>query len=497
MFAIFNLLEEVVIRRTRPFIRMAYPNATIRKREPDGTWSELPVRFPERKLKTVRYNLEATYVGIYDEVVSGIESLQLAPYNLEDYKKAGVEVDKFEAGREQALVGIFKSRYLKRFESSIEAFRISVRRALAFLKTFESYILEGGLIKSTDFQKIIRFLSSEDEEDDATPISLADEIDANQEAREFLETLGTVDPTQYDLRKLHDAVQHDVDVLSNIWQRVKDIKPDRDAKLARLKELLSKDLKGRKVLVFSYYKDTARYLYRHLGHPENPAAVAFCKKLGGINVRRMDSGADTKERLRIIQGFAPKANGKPDWVGTEREIDVLISTDVLSEGQNLQDCGYLVNYDLHWNPTRMVQRAGRIDRIGTEFETLWIYNMFPDQGLERLLGIVQSLSLKIADIDRAGFLDASVLGETVHPRNFNTLRRISEEDGSVIEEEEQFTELASSEFLMQQLKTLMDAGGKELLDSLPDGIHSGLAKAGAKGVFFYFQAPANLNISPK
>jgi superfamily II DNA or RNA helicase len=490
VFALFNLLEEVVIRRTRPFIRMAYPNATIRKRESDGTWSEMPVRFPERKLKTVRYNLEATYVGIYDEVVSGIESLQLAPYNLEDYKKAGVEVDKFEAGREQALVGIFKSRYLKRFESSIEAFRISVRRALAFLKTFESYILDGRLIKSTDFQKIIRFLSSEDEEDDATPISLADEIDANQEAREFLETLGTVDPAQYDLRKLHDAVQHDVDVLSNIWQRVKDIKPDRDAKLARLKELLSKDLKGKKVLVFSYYKDTARYLYRHLGHPENPAAVAFCKKLGEINVRRMDSGADTKERLRIIQGFAPKANGKPDWVGTEREIDVLISTDVLSEGQNLQDCGYLVNYDLHWNPTRMVQRAGRIDRIGTEFETLWIYNMFPDQGLERLLGIVQSLSLKIADIDRAGFLDASVLGETVHPRNFNTLRRISEEDGSVIEEEEQFTELASSEFLMQQLKTLMDAGGKELLDSLPDGIHSGLAKAGAKGVFFYFQAPA-------
>jgi len=168
----------------------------------------------------------------------------------------------------------------------------------------------------------------------------------------------------------------------------------------------------------------------------------------------------------------------------------LISTDVLSEGQNLQDCGYLVNYDLHWNPTRMVQRAGRIDRLGTEFETLWIYNMFPDQGLERLLGIVQSLNLKIADIDRAGFLDASVLGETVHPRNFNTLRRISEEDGSVIEEEEQFTELASSEFLIQQLKTLMDAGGKEMLDLLPDGIHSGLTKAGAKGVFFYFQARA-------
>jgi hypothetical protein len=114
--------------------------------------------------------------------------------------------------------------------------------------------------------------------------------------------------------------------------------------------------------------------------------------------------------------------------------------------------------------------------------------MFPDEGLEQLLGLVESLSRKIANIDRAGFLDASVLGETVHPRNFNTLRRIRDEDGAVIEEEEQFTELASSEFLMQQLRALLDAGGREMLDSLPDGIHSGLAKVGATGVFFYFQA---------
>jgi hypothetical protein len=162
--------------------------------------------------------------------------------------------------------------------------------------------------------------------------------------------------------------------------------------------------------------------------------------------------------------------------------------DVLSEGQNLQDCGHLVNYDLHWNPTRMVQRAGRIDRIGTDFDTLWIYNLFPDEGLERLLGLVESLSRKIADIDRAGFLDASVLGETVHPQNFNALCRIRAEDGSVIEEEEQFSELASSEFLLQQLRTLLGAGGQEMLASLPDGIHSGLVKANAKGVFFYFQA---------
>jgi len=161
--ALFNLLEEVVIRRTRPFIKKAYPNATMKGK---------PIRWPERKLKTIRYHLENTYSGIYRQIVECIEGLRLAPYRLETYKKKGVERDQFEEGREEALVGIFKSRYLKRFESSIEAFRISVRRALEFLETFESYILDGKVLDSTSFQKALRFLAREDEEDDATTTCL-------------------------------------------------------------------------------------------------------------------------------------------------------------------------------------------------------------------------------------------------------------------------------------------------------------------------------------
>lgn len=476
--ALFNLLEEVVIRRSRAFIRKAYPEATIRGER---------ISFPKRRLRTINYDLESTYEGIYSFVVAGIEGLQLAPYSLEDYKKAGVEIDEFEAGREQALVGIFKSRYLKRFESSIEAFRISIRRALTFLKTFEAYLLDGKLMRSTDFQKALRYVAREEEEDDATPSSMATAMDESAEAQSLLEAMETIDPADYDLRKLHEAVQHDVDTLIGIWNVIKDIQPEQDAKLQRLKELLQNGLRGKKVLVFSYYKDTARYLHRNLGNPENPDARAFIQSLGDVTIRRMDSGESPKERLRSIQRFAPVANDKPELAGTEDEIDILISTDVLSEGQNLQDCGYLVNYDLHWNPTRMVQRAGRIDRIGTRFDTLWISNMFPDEGLESLLGLVESLSRKIADIDKAGFLDASVLGETVHPKNFNTLRRIMEEDGSVIEEEEEFAGLASSEFLMQSLREYLETGGLEVMEELPDGIHSGLMKEGARGVFFYFQ----------
>lgn len=425
--------------------------------------------------------------------MQAIESLSLAPYNLESYKKPDAEVDELEIGRETALVGIFKSRYLKRFESSVAAFRISIRRALAFLQTFESYMLDGKLLQSSDFHKALRYLEREDDEDDAIPESLSDELDANEDARRTLASMATVDPSLYDLRRLHNAVQHDVRLLTAVWDKVKGIDAEHDSKLTKLKELLSGKLKGRKVLLFTYYKDTARYLYRELGDPDNKTAQEFRKRAGDANVRRMDSGSQADERVRIVQAFAPKANDKPEWAGTDREIDILISTDVLSEGQNLQDCGHMLNYDLHWNPTRMVQRAGRIDRIGSDYDVLWIYNMFPDRGLDRLLNLVDSLSRKIAGIDRLGMLDASVLGEEVHPQTFNTLKRIGDEDAAVIVEEEQFTELASSEVLLQQLRAFLDSGGRDLVESIPDGVHSGLQRAGAQGVFFFFRSAAGQN----
>jgi len=474
--ALFNLLEEVVIRRTRPFIKQAYPNATIKGQA---------IQWPERKLKTIRYDLEATYEGIYGKIVSRIEGLRLAPYRLETYKKQGIERDQFEEGREEALVGIFKSRYLKRFESSVDAFKISVRRALEFLETFESYILDGKVLDSSSFQKAMRFLNGEDEEDDATPNSRAEELDEHDEARVFIDTLPALDSKHYDLKRLHKDLRKDVDALREVWQAIAAMHSD--AKLERLKGLLSNELKGQKVLIFTYYKDTARYLYRSLCAPSSESE-AWREEAGSPHIRRMDSGTDVKERARVVAHFAPIANNRVDLAGSEQEIDILISTDVLSEGQNLQDCGVLINYDLHWNPTRMVQRAGRIDRIGTSFETLWIMNMFPDDGLEKLLGLVESLAQKIASIDRSGLLDASILGEVVHPQNFNTLRRIESEDGRVVEEQESFVELVSSEFLLQNLKGLLNNEMRHMLDELPDGIHSGLLREGRRGVFFYFTA---------
>ena len=503
--ALYNLLEEVVIRRTRPFIQQAYPNATIKGE---------PIHWPERKLKTINYNLEATYQGIYTTIVKLIERLRLAPYRLEHYKRQGEKRDVFEEGREDALAGIFKSRYLKRFESSIEAFRISVGRALEFLQTCEQFLEAGKVLNSATFQKALRYLASEEEEDDATtgnasqesvdtsapslqhtenqptlfdaiPASRAGELSAQQEAQAFLETLPILDAALYDLPRLREDIQRDIAALHTIWQQIAAITPQQDTKLARLKALLGEELRGQKVLVFTYYKDTARYLARQLCSDE-PATVAWRAQAGHPHIQRMDSGADARERAELVARFAPLANNRLDITGSEQEIDIMISTDVLSEGQNLQDCGVLINYDLHWNPTRMIQRAGRIDRIGSGFDTLWVLNIFPDAGLEELLGLVESLSRKINAIDRSGLLDASVLGEIVHPQNFNTLRRIAEGDGAVIEEQEQFAELVSSEFLLQQLKDRLSESMREQLENLPDGIHSGQLRSATRGLFFAF-----------
>ncbi|GAB4576157.1 MAG: hypothetical protein Kow0077_31230 [Anaerolineae bacterium] len=272
----------------------------------------------------------------------------------------------------------------------------------------------------------MRLLDSDDEDsENGSPHSRATDIDDSEEAHQIIGQLPRLDPDRYDRRRIHRALQDDIDALTAVWHDIKDISLRQDAKLRQLKTLLETDLRGQKVIIFTYYKDTARYVYQALMSDEN---AAWREQVGQPNIRRIDSTVKTTDRARIVENFAPVASGYSEIAGSNQEVDILISTDVLSEGQNLQDCGFLINYDLHWNPTRMVQRAGRIDRLGSTFGILRIYNMFPESALEELLGLVRSLTAKIDVINQTGFLDASVLGEVVTPRDFNTLKRIAEED---------------------------------------------------------------------
>lgn len=481
-----NLLDQIMIRRTRQFIKQAYPEATI-----DGK----KVHFPERKLVTVRYNLEGTYAGIYKQLVRGIERLELAPYDLEAYKTGAK--DQMQVGRGQALVGIFKSRYLKRLESSVAAFRISVFRLMEYLLTFRHYIQGHVLLEPMDFWRLLATVESDIEDDaqeqermsediddpaESRPRSRHGHIEGNRRARVILNGAAKLTPGTYDLQRLNDGLDRDLQTLDELYDLVKPITPDKDLKLKTLKTLLAGDLKGKKVLVFSSYKDTAYYIHKQVAEDKKLITV-----LGGPHIKIIHGGTDADTRKNIVHAFAPVSNDKPELRGSAREIDLLFSTDVLSEGQNLQDCAYLVNYDLHWNPTRMIQRAGRIDRIGTDFDTLYIRNFFPDQGLDDLLKLVTALQSKLKQIDTTIGLDASVLGEAINPKTFNTIREIEQEDGQTLEQIEAEAELVSDEALVRTLMEHLKTQGGQALSEVPDGIHSGLHKGDAKGVFAYYQ----------
>jgi len=391
-------------------------------------------------------------------------------------------VDDFERGREEGLVGIFKTRFLKRLESSVEAFRLSVHRALVFEQAYLDFLLNRRVVASRDFWKLLR-LAGMDGEDELATDGLADQLESSDAVKGYLDTLEPVDLNDYDLRKLVRDVERDVEILKDLSKRIAPLAA-KDSKLEVLKTLLAGPLKGQKTLIFTSYKDTARYLHSRLNEDS-----VWLTAAGDPHVRQIDSKNHPDERGEILKAFAPMGAGATEDEVERKPIDVLISTDVLSEGQNLQDCGTLINYDLTWNPIRLVQRNGRIDRLKSPHDKILILNMFPEGELENLLGLVARLTERIGRIDDLGFLDASTLGEVVHPRAFNTLRRIQDGDVSVLDEEEARAELAGPEMLLKQLKEMMSRDGVDAAADLPDGIHSGLRRQKAKGLFFYFTAP--------
>ncbi|MEM3489218.1 MAG: helicase-related protein, partial [Nitrososphaerota archaeon] len=397
-----DLLNEISVRRTRDYIIENYPDAFIIRDLPNGEVEEQKVTFPKRILENVNYKLDSAYKGMYKEIADTItEKLKMAYYKILEYRKEPLktEEERLALGRMVAIGGIFRTILLKRLESSVDSFRKSISNHIRFLEELKIYLKSGKLLTKKSYLKYL--FNVYDEQEDG---------DLKKDLEDF-----RID--EYRTDDLLKDIDIDISLLNGILEKVNKIRPEDDSKLNVLKEKLLDLSKSGQIVLFTYYADTLNYIY---------SEIMKDRRFSRLKVEAISSsGATSKspmERETIIERFFKK------------EVDIILSTDVLSEGQNLQTAKFLINYDLHWNPTRMIQRAGRIDRIGSPFKEIFVYNFFPEDELEELLKLVEILQNKIISIDEAIGLDETILGEEIHPKVFGIIRRIKGKDEKVFAE---------------------------------------------------------------
>jgi superfamily II DNA/RNA helicase/HKD family nuclease len=433
--------------------------------------------FPKRRLETVSYSIEAAYAGLYDELrrylgkprEPGAEppdnELTYARYGLWRYVLPGKRDQEPYVTLRRAgfnLRGLIRVLLFKRFESSVHAFRETVRRLLRAHKSFLA-ALEEEIVPAGEEAENILIESDPDEETQVVDALRA--VSGRYAAEDF----------RLDLLKEH--IRRDLRLLEKILSLVEPIRPDNDAKLQTLKERLTQEpLRSGKCLVFTQYADTARYLHENL----NPGG-----KRDDVDV--IFSG--DKSKARAVGRFAPRANPEYLLQPGESELSMLIATDVLAEGLNMQDCDKIVNYDLHWNPVRLIQRFGRIDRIGSKHGEIFGFNFLPETGIEENLGLGEILRERIKEIQATIGEDAAIL-EPGEKLNEEAMYAIYERDETKFEgyeeDEEDFSDLGEAVELFRQLRD-EDPEEYERIASLRDGIRTGKC-SDHKGLYVFCQA---------
>jgi len=467
---LFPLLDAVSVRRTRTHIKRFFPGATLNT--PDGP---VPLVFPTPRLHRVDYEsarpADATNAGeFFDQVARAIDGgLSMARYQPDLYRLGGDE-----AAAQQVTSALLLSQLLKRFESSLEAFRRTLRKMIGSHERFLE-ILDRGYV--------------------AVPRISPDAFDEGLDD-EDLDQLLAEDPkavpaTEYLASELRDRVVADRDLLAVLLRRAQTIAPVADPKLDALLETVERIARTaghadeRKVIVFSYFADTIDYIREFL---ENTPDHRIDPYRGRIAVTTGAASSDTRQRT--VWSFAPLSTGAPP--GTSELVDLLLSTDVLAEGQNLQQCGRAINFDLPWNPMRLVQRNGRIDRIGSKHESVHLFTFFPDE-LNELLELEERLRRKIAQANAAIGVETGILpGDRPVERVFDDTRaeieRVAAEDASLIEEKEAELDAFSGEVFREELRQALMMARERELRSMPWGVGSGFAANRQHGVVFAARA---------
>ena len=492
-FDFFKILDSVTIARSRKHIEKYYDTADI------GT-------FPQR-LKPISFRPSMTDLPTavnYNQIYNELMRLTLCVYNpsyyifqskLSKYKDVtqGKDNNLTQSGREQGIKRLMSINLLKRLESSVYSFNLTLCRIIKLIK---------NTIKAIDdFERCGK------SEIDAYEIS-DDDFDIEDSDTEYF-SVGkkfkiNIADMDYKTWRLH--LQNDADVLELLSLMIQDITPEHDLKLQTLLNIIDNKIKNpinegnKKIIIFSAFADTAEYLYDQVNkYVKNNYGLNTAMVTGSVDGRSTITGLKASLN-NVLTCFSPISKNRDVLLpGSNDNIDILIATDCISEGQNLQDCDYLINYDIHWNPVRIIQRFGRIDRIGSKNKYIQLVNFWPDMTLDEYINLKSRVESKMKALVMTATgddnpIDPNEKGDLEYRKE--QLKRLQEE---VVDIEDMSSgisimDLGLNEFrldLLEYTKTHDD------LDNKPKGLHAVVASGTEypEGVIFILKnINSNVNI---
>ena len=490
---LFDVLDPVTVRRTRKFVKKHYPGDTI-----TVNGEERVIEFPTPRVTRVDYDFDKALPGFFQRFADALDpddkktrskkskppKLTLARYTPSAYFSDGKE-ETYEV----QLAGLLRSALLKRFESS----------PYAFANTCET------MANAHD-----RFLELLEQDVIATSELLADWIatdsDDTDEVENFLDGVLT-NASDYDIKALKADAESDRDLLREFANTARTVKASQDPTLAVVMGELAKiaaeaEDKGltdddtrnrRKVLIFSYFADTVDWIYDYLAEQveSDKRLAAYRGRIAKISGTSGMSSNGTINKEDVLWGFSPKtmsAVGNRDPNDPDEDkFDIVVTTDVLAEGVNLQQAQHIINYDLPWNPMRLVQRHGRIDRIGSLHSEVFIRCVFPDKKLDDLLGLEDRIKRKLRQAAAAVGIESNVIpGEAGADRVFTQKReeieKIRQGDAAIFEQGGTGLGTISGEELRRELaKAVDDKRLRQQIETLPWGSGSGMTAGDLTG----------------
>ncbi|MBF2755895.1 MAG: DEAD/DEAH box helicase family protein [Gammaproteobacteria bacterium AqS3] len=473
---LYPIVDATTVKRTRQFIKKHYPNDQVKINNEMQT-----IVFPEPVAISVRYNLEDLMPGLFDLIETYFDPenddcIFFARYKTKTYLKVPDEEGERMAN---AVTGLLLSGLLKRFESSTGAFRISIDRLIRQHKHFLR-ALDDGHVVSTEF------------------LNESTSLDNDEDFNKLLESSDEkVDAKLYDRDRLRKDVEQDLGKLEEIFARLENIEPAQDPKLLELSKQLEfiaeeaanqassrkDEMNKRKVLIFSFFADTVRWVNKYLADEiaSNPKLSAY---KGRFEIVVGSGDGEEKNRAAAARRFAPDTAGKS---GDPNETDILITTDVLAEGVNLQQARHIINYDMPWNPMRLVQRHGRIDRIGSQHSRVYMRSIFPVEQLDALLRLEERISRKIAMAAASVGVVSPIADVSGSNRDFTEtkeeIQKLLEEDPSLYERGGTDASTQSGEEYRQTLRKALESRREQIIQ-MPWKAGSGIRKGSEQGIFF-------------